>query len=310
VAAELPASDVAQLSDEMVAAMLPRRAPRSHKGSHGTLVCVCGSAEYAGAALLVAAAATRGGAGLVALAVPASLLPVVAGRVREAVTLALPESAPGEPDPEPAQAVIAGRRPNALVVGSGLRENEANRRLVLGIVQQQPPDPDGAARERLAPAVVDGGALNMLAGSGDWWRDVRRPCVLTPHPGEFARLTGEGVGVDDRERAARARTAAAQLGQVVVLKGAHTVVAAPDGRTAVGSLAVPALASAGTGDVLAGLIGALLAQGVAPFAAACAGVQLHARAGERLAHRLGATGTVASDLPLEIALVRHELEAG
>ena len=310
MAAEPAAGDVAQLNDEMLAALLPRRAPRSHKGSHGTLVCVCGSAEYAGAALLVAAAATRGGAGLVALAVPTSLLPVVAGHVREAVTLALPETAPGEPDTEPAQAVIAARRPNALVIGSGLRENEANRRLVLSLVGRPPPDPDGAARERLAPAVVDGGALNLLARSGEWWREVRRPCVLTPHPGEFARLTGEGVTTDDEVRAARARAAAVQFGQVVVLKGAHTVVAAPDGRVAVSGLAVAALASAGTGDVLAGLIGALLAQGMTPYDAACAGVQLHARAGERVGQRLGAAGTVASDLPLEIALVRRELEAG
>ena len=310
MAAESPSDGVVELNDQLVSTLLPRRAPGSHKGSHGTLVCVCGSAEYAGAALLVAAAATRGGAGLVALAVPASLVPVVAGRVPEAVSLALPETAPGEPDVEPARAVIAARRPNALVIGSGLRENEANRQLVLAIVRQPPADPDGAARERLAPAVVDGGALNMLARSGDWWSEVRRQCVLTPHPGEFARLTGEGVGAEDGERAARARTAASQFGQVVVLKGAHTVVAAPDGRTAVSDLAVPSLASAGTGDVLAGLIGALLAQGLAAFDAACAGVLLHARAGERVGRRLGEAGLVASDLPLEIALVRHDLAAG
>jgi NAD(P)H-hydrate epimerase len=138
---------------------------------------------------------------------------------------------------------------------------------------------------------------------------VSRKCVLTPHPGEFERLTGSPVSTSDQERRERCQAAARRFGQVVVLKGAHTVIAAPDERVAVASFEVAALATAGTGDVLAGLIGALLAQGVQPFEAACLGVYLHGRAGERLSWRLGDAGLVASDLPFEVALARHELSA-
>jgi hydroxyethylthiazole kinase-like uncharacterized protein yjeF len=130
---------------------------------------------------------------------------------------------------------------------------------------------------------------------------------VTPHPGEFARLTGSEVADDDGERAVAARAAAARFGQVVVLKGAGTVVAAPDGRVARAPFVNPALSTAGTGDVLAGTIGALLAQVVAPFEAAALAVYLHGAAAGRIRERLGDAGMLASDLPLEIAHVRHRL---
>jgi hydroxyethylthiazole kinase-like uncharacterized protein yjeF len=286
--------------------MLPVRDRASHKGMYGTLVCVCGSRQYVGAALLAASAATRGGAGLVALAVQDSLVPLFAGRVLESVTLPLPEAA-FDVDADAALEAITARGANALLVGCGLRESEGFRRLVVALVGQPPPDPEGAAREGPVPLVIDGGALNLLARSGEWWLGARRECVLTPHPGEFARLTGRVVGAGDDERAERAAMAAETFGQVIVLKGARTIVAAPDGRSAVAPFANPALATAGTGDVLAGLIGAFLAQGLHPFEAACLGVYLHGAAGERIRSRLGDAGLVASDLPYEIALVRHDL---
>lgn len=288
---------VVNLDGAYCAQLLPRRVPASHKGSHGTLVCLCGSLEYAGAALLSASAAVRGGAGLVALAVPRSMQAVVAGRVAEAVTLGLPEQ--GDPlgvDPAAALAVIFERQPTALVLGPGLRESDGNRLLVLALLGQQG-----------GPAVVDGGALNLLSRSGAWWSAVARDCVLTPHPGEYQRLMARSAGESASERRAAARMAAERFGQVVVLKGAQTVIAAPDGRLAVSPFANAALATAGSGDVLSGLIGALLAQGVAPFAAASLGVFMHGRAGERISERLGDAGLAASDLPYEIALVRHEL---
>jgi ADP-dependent NAD(P)H-hydrate dehydratase / NAD(P)H-hydrate epimerase len=306
MAADARAGGSLTLDDETCAQMLPARDEHNHKGSHGTLLCVCGSAEYVGAALLAAAAATRAGAGLVALVIPAALHALFAGRVPEAITLSLP-AAGGEVDPEAAIELLAGRMPTALVIGCGLRESEDYRRLVLALLHQPPSDPDAAGSERLAPAVVDGGALNLLARSGEWWVATRRRCVLTPHPGEFARLTGRGVGTSDDERVERTRGAAAAFAQTVVLKGARTVIGSPDGRTARSPFANPALATAGTGDVLAGLIGALLAQGMQPFEAACLGVYLHGLAGERVRARLGDVGLVASDLPYEIALARHEL---
>jgi NAD(P)H-hydrate epimerase len=155
--------------------------------------------------------------------------------------------------------------------------------------------------------VVDGGGLNLLAQVDDWWLSARRACVLTPHPGEFARLTGAPVADSDEVRLERCVQAAQRFGQVVVLKGAETVIAAPDGRVARSPFVNPALASAGTGDVLAGTIGALLAQGVAPFEAACTAVHLHGAAAAKISERLGDAGLLASDLPLEIAHARHRL---
>jgi NAD(P)H-hydrate epimerase len=157
------------------------------------------------------------------------------------------------------------------------------------------------------PLVLDGGALNLLARNGDWPSRCQAKAVLTPHPGEFARLTREAVGDDNSERVARAVEAANRFGQVVVLKGARTVIASPDGRVGMASFENAALATAGTGDVLAGVIGGLLAQGLDPYDAACVGVFLHGAAGQRLSERLGDSGLLASELPLEIALARAQL---
>ena len=300
-------AEIARLDDPTVAALLPRRDPRGHKGSNGRLVCLCGSLDYLGAALLCALAGVRAGAGLVVLAVPASLQPLVAGRVAEAVTMGLPETAGGESGPSASEATeidveaaltsVLERGAQALVCGPGLREGRdmtALLTLLLGRVAGM-------------PVVLDGGALNMLSRSGEWWRGLRAEAVLTPHPGEFGRLTGAVVGDDDDERAQRCREAARRFGAVVVLKGANAVVGAPDGRLAVAPFANAALATAGTGDVLAGTIGALLAQGVAPFAAAQVGVYLHGAAAGQLSERLGDAGLAASDLPLEIAVARARL---
>jgi ADP-dependent NAD(P)H-hydrate dehydratase / NAD(P)H-hydrate epimerase len=278
-----------ELDDQRAAQLLPDRSPRAHKGSHGRLVCVVGSLEYAGAALLAGLAAARVGTGLVALAVARSLQPLLAGRVPELVTIGLPDDAAA------AEALIAARQPTALLVGSGLGEDDAQASLVERLVSIE------------GPLVLDGGALNILARSGDWWERVRAAAVLTPHPGEFARLDGTAVGDEDSERLERCIAAARRTGQVVVLKGARTVVAAPNGRIARAPFQNPALASAGTGDVLAGAIGGLLAQGFEPFEAACLGVYLHGAAGERVADRLGDSGLLASDLPLEMAVVRGQL---
>jgi NAD(P)H-hydrate epimerase len=160
-----------------------------------------------------------------------------------------------------------------------------------------------------APQVLDASALNLLATVDEWWSTPRGPLVLTPHPGEFERLTGAKPGLSDEGRLGAAQAASERFGQVVVLKGPRTVVAAPDGRAAMSTVANAALATAGSGDVLAGLIGALLAQGASPFDAACLGVYLHARAGERLSMRMGNAGVLASDIAHEIPAARHELDA-
>ena len=293
-----PPDGVEPLNEERVARLVPKRDPRGHKGTFGTLVAVCGSLDYVGAALLASLAALRAGAGLVCLAVPASLQTLFAGRVIEVITMALPETAPGEVDPKASAALIAKRAPDALLIGSGLRAGEATRDLVARIVAAEGP-----------PAVLDAEALNSLAKTPDWWSAAKRPAVLTPHPGEFARLDGSAVGEDDESRVERARAAAVRWGRVVVLKGAHTVVAAPDGRAAMAGFENPALATGGTGDVLAGTVGSLLAQGCAQYEAGCLAVYLHGLAAEHVRERLGDSGLLASDLPFEIARVRRHLTA-
>ncbi|MEP7360177.1 MAG: NAD(P)H-hydrate dehydratase [Chloroflexota bacterium] len=281
------------------AALLPDRPTDGHKGTFGSLLCVCGSLDYVGAALLCGLGAARAGAGVVTLAVPPSLQPVVAGRVPELVTMALPERPAGRgADSLEATSMIDARAPDGLVIGCGMADSEGNRELVMRLLAS------GGA-----PAVLDGGALTLLARSGRWWAANKRACVLTPHPGEFTRIMGAPPGVGDEGREASAIAAAERFEQVIVLKGARTVIATPDGKTAVAPFANAALATAGSGDVLAGTIGSLLAQGLAPFDAARLGVWLHGRAAQRISERLGDSGLLASDLPYEIAVARHELVA-
>ena len=299
------------LDDQTAAALVPVRDKRSHKGSFGKLLVLAGSLDYAGAALLVCRAAGRAGAGLVTLAVPESLQPLFAAKVIEATTMALPEDDVEEVDPEPALARILDHDHDAIVVGPGLRPGLATAelvRLLLGAGD------DGAS----PPIVLDAEALRSIATDEGWWEGDRRPSVLTPHAGEFARLrAGSGhepdadgdLATDDTARATAARDAARTWGQVVVLKGAKTVIAAPDGRLAIAPFENPALASGGTGDVLSGTIGSLLAQHVAPYDAARLGVYLHGLAGDAVRERLGDSGLLASDLPDAIAIARKRLAA-
>jgi NAD(P)H-hydrate epimerase len=299
------------LDDAIVAALLPPRPVRGHKGTFGKLLVLAGSVDYAGAALLVCTAAGRAGAGLVTLATPESLQPLFAAKVVEATTLSLPEDDVEEVDPGEALARILDHDHDALVVGPGLRPSLSMTELIRGLLA---PDEDGEP----SPAVLDAEALRSLATVDNWAADVAARCVLTPHVGEFLRLrAADGVDAqkqgdlvfDDARRLAAAREAAREWGQVVVLKGARTVIADKDGRTAVSPFENPALASAGTGDVLSGTIGAMLAQGLDTFEAAQVGVYLHAMAGEAVRARIGDAGLLASDLTPELPLARKRLAA-
>ena len=299
----------ARLDDDAMARLLPDRPPRGHKGTFGKLLVIAGSLDYAGAALLVCRAAGRSGAGLVTLAVPESLQPLFAAKVVEATTMALPEDDVEEVDPEPALAKILDNEHDALVIGPGLRPSLAAADL-LRLLLTAPEEPTSP------PAVLDAEALRTLASADEWWTRVARPCVLTPHAGEFARLrAGSGhdpaedgdLNGDDEARVKAASAAAVEWRHVVVLKGANTVIAAPDGRTSQAPFENPAMATGGTGDVLAGVIGALLAQGLAPYDAARLGVYLHGAAGDIVRERLGDAGLLASDLPEAVPMARRRL---
>jgi NAD(P)H-hydrate epimerase len=301
------------MDDAAAAALLPDRPIRGHKGTFGKVLAIAGSLDYAGAALLVCRAAGRAGAGLVTLAIPESLQPLFAAKVVEATTMALPEDDVEEVDPEPAIARILDHEHDAIVVGPGLRPGLATTDLVRMLLAVPDHDPSPAV-----PMVLDAEALRSMATMGEWWTGPMRPCVLTPHPGEFERLR-EGAGIepadagdlsaDDAARRAAALAAAQAWGQVVVLKGAKTVIAEPDGTLTVAPFENPGLATGGTGDVLAGVIGGLLAQGLAPGPAARLGVYLHGTAGDLIAERFGDAGLLASDLPDAVPVVRKRLAA-
>jgi hydroxyethylthiazole kinase-like uncharacterized protein yjeF len=307
--AEPAPESIPTLDDRTASTLLPTRPPRGHKGTFGKLLVIAGSLDYAGAALLVCRAAGRAGAGLVTLAVPESLQPLFAAKVVEATTMGLPEDDLEEVDPERSIARILDHEHDAIVLGPGLRPGLATVELVREILAV-PDDPPPA------PIVLDAEALRSMATLGEWWSGTSRACVLTPHPGEFARLrAGTGVedetdgdlGDDDAARAAAARDAATTWGQVVVLKGARTVIAEPDGTVTAVPFENPALASGGTGDVLAGIIGSLLAQGLTPGRAARLGVYLHGLAGDSVRDRLGDAGLLASDLPDAVPIARKRL---
>ena len=286
----------ADLLDEATAAdLLPRRDPRGHKGTFGRVVVVAGSLDYAGAALMSGAAALRAGSGLVTVCVPASLQPHVAGRVPELITRGLPEVEPFEVDAFEAAADVAEMPQDALLLGPGLKPGHGTTRMVQMLLAA-----DGA------PAVVDAGALDALSKVPRWWVRIGRSLIVTPHPGEFSRL-GRESGSSDTTRRHAAAEAARDWSAVVVLKGAGTVIADPGGRVVTVPFEVPALGSAGSGDILAGIIVSLVGQGLAPFAAAALGVYLHARAGEDVSADLGDAGLMATDLLLAIPRVRRSL---
>jgi NAD(P)H-hydrate epimerase len=270
-----------------VAARLPARSSHAHKGTFGRLLILAGSLEYGGAALLCGLGAARTGAGLVCIASPESVTLRLMGLVPELVLMPLAEEAAGLISPAGwRRASTESITYDALVIGPGLGRQPGTLRRTRGLI--------GELRR---PAVIDADGLNALAAGDRWWREATAPLVLTPHPVEFSRLTHADPPADDDEaRATAAAAAAAEWGQVVVLKGANTVVAGPNGAVMRSEVATPALATAGSGDVLAGTIGALLAGGLEPFDAAACGVALHGAAGLLAGQRIGPAGTMAHDI--------------
>ena len=292
------------LTQGWVAKRLPARPPRAHKGTFGRLLIVAGSLEYSGAALLTGLGAIRAGVGLACLATPEAVGLRLLGLVPELTAMLLVEEAPGLTAPAGWRR-LATEAPAyaALVVGPGLGRQPATLRRARNFVT-----------ELQHPAVVDADGLLALAEVQRWWPAVSAPLVLTPHPGEFARLmrlpAGESLVDDDAQRAEAARQAAARWGQVVVLKGAHTVIAAPNGDLLRSDIATPALATAGSGDVLAGVIGAFLAAGLSPFDAAGCGVAVHGAAGLLAEDRIGRAGVVARDIANLLPTAIEQLRDG
>ena len=276
-----------------VAGTLPARPDDSNKGTYGKVLVVAGCERYIGAAGLAARAAVRAGAGLVTLAVPEAVRRAIAGSGLETTYLALPPDpdAPGALGAANAGAILeAAAGYDALAIGPGIGDHPSTHRLILALAAGLAEGDDSP------PAVIDADALNALSLAGDWPRPGRLRWVLTPHPGEMGRLRRKSVREVQADRLATARGAARDWGQAVLLKGAPSIVAAPDGRACLSVFANAALASAGSGDVLTGAVAALLAQGLDPFAAAGAGSYLHGLSGERWRARHGDAGLAAAHL--------------
>ena len=268
-----------ELNHEQVLSILPDRAVDAHKGDFGKILLLCGSKGYTGAAYLAAQASLRSGAGLVFLGVPESIYATEAVKLNEAIVFSLPDeegklSAAAIPE-------ILQRLPkmDAVLIGPGLGQSDGVFQVVKAVLEQA-----------VCPVVLDADGINLIAAHKDIVRGRTAPTILTPHAGEFARLGG-----GPQQRAVAAETIARELGCIMLLKGHHTVIT--DGETTyINPTGNPGMAVGGSGDVLAGIITALLGQGITPLEAATCGAWLHGAAGDICAAEIGQYGMLPTDM--------------
>ena len=271
---------IRRLNHELVLSLLPDRNPWGHKGNFGKLLLLCGSRGYTGAAFFAAMGALRSGAGLVFLGVPESIYGIEAVKLNEPVIFPLPDaggrlSADAVPE-------ILTRLPqmDAVLVGPGLGQSEGTLAVVRAVLEKAE-----------CPVVVDADGINVLSAHRDLLRGRKSPTILTPHDGEFARLGG----VIGEDRMSAAAALAEELGCVVLLKGHETCIT--DGVNGyINPTGNPGMAVGGSGDVLAGVITALLGAGLPPLEAAACGAWLHGAAGDRCAAELGQYGMLPTDM--------------
>ncbi len=289
------------ITNDWVKSVLPKRPLVANKGSFGRVLVVAGSINYIGAAYLACSGAMRVGAGLVTLATAASLQPILASKLTEATYLPLPESSPGIISPRAAELIHQELGSyDVLLLGCGLGQSQSAMSFIKSTLFELKPMPSSL--------VLDADALNTLAKIPHWWQQLADDAILTPHPGEMARLAGVSIDEVQSDRVGMAKKVALAWHKTIVLKGAYTVIVAPDGQARINPIANPGLASAGTGDVLTGAIAGLVAQGLTLFDAAACGVYLHGEAGEMVSDKLGDAGMIATDLLPALPLVIKQLK--
>ena len=289
------------LTADWAAQNLPRRPPEAHKGTFGHLLVVAGSRNYVGAAYLASEGAARAGAGLVTLATPQSIYPILASKLTEIIHLPLPEDAQGRVHPDASEVLKENLgQYNSLLVGCGLGWSDGVREFLERFLLSQP--------QPAMPVLIDADGLNNLSGVEGWWQRLQAPTILTPHPGEMSRLTDLTTAEIQQHRHQVVGDWARRWGKTIVLKGAFTIIASPDGPCRISPFANPLMASGGTGDVLSGIIAGLLAQGLSPQDAASCGAYVHGLAAERLKSALGDSGALASDLLAELPRVVKEMK--
>ncbi len=281
---EVP-SDTMLLDDNWVVKHMPSRPEQGHKGTFGHVLAMAGSPGKLGAALMVGQAAARSGAGLVTLGVPGPLMDTVMMRITELMATAIspPDRLPEPDDLDDILAALDGK--NALAVGPGIPVTESMRELLVRLLE-----------EVEVPVIIDADGLNLLAHDTEIFSKIKQLSVLTPHPGEISRLTGLSVNEIQSNRVDTARKYASEWNAVVVLKGARTIIATPQGRAYINPTGNSGMATGGSGDVLTGVIASLLAQGASPEEAAACGVYVHGMAGDLAAEKIGERALLATDI--------------
>ena len=291
------------LTQEWVRTRLPQRGPGSHKGTFGHALVVAGSRDYVGAAYLASQGAARVGPGLVTLVSPEGVYPMLASKLTEVMHLPVPQDTEGRFQPEAARLIKEKlSRFSSMLLGCGFGKSQGLVEFVRELLFAIP--------QPVLPAVIDADGLHNLSKIENWWMHLKGPTVLTPHPGEMSALTGIATSAIQSDRIHMALDWSVRWGHVVVLKGAHTVVASPGGKCWVSPFANPALASGGTGDVLTGVIAGLMAQGLSPEEAACCGVYLHGLAGEAVREEHGDAGTLAGDVVAALPRAINAVKSG
>jgi len=276
------------------------REPDTHKGTYGHLFVLGGSVGKTGAAHLCSEAALRCGTGLVTLGIPESLNPILEQKLTEVMTLPLPSSPEGFLKAEALDEILSFvSSVDGLAIGPGLGINRDTESVVREVWQ---------AVEK--PMIWDADALTLLARNSDLKRKQKAPVILTPHPGEMARLTGKRTSWIQANRVEAARALSEEWGVITVLKGARTLVTHPEGRLGINSTGNAGMASGGMGDVLTGLIGGLMLQGLDPFDAASFGVWLHGAAGDQASGRIGPMGFLASEVMEAVPVIFKDLVEG
>ncbi|PKM77348.1 MAG: bifunctional ADP-dependent NAD(P)H-hydrate dehydratase/NAD(P)H-hydrate epimerase [Firmicutes bacterium HGW-Firmicutes-15] len=286
------------IGEAMVKRLLKPRMPESHKGTYGHALVIGGSTGMTGAVIMTSYAALRTGAGLVTAALPESLVPILEASVMEVMSRALPETSEATISLEALPAIenLLGTV-SVCAIGPGMSTYQEANAILRQVLEKSG-----------VPILIDADGLNALAGDTAIFKDRQVPIVITPHPGEMARLTGLTVEEIQQNRLEIARNYAVEWGITVVLKGNKTVVASPSGEVFINMCGNPGMATAGSGDVLSGIILGLMAQGLRPQSAAVAGVYIHGSAGDRAAEILGQRGLIAGDLLNHLPYVLHELE--
>ena len=304
----LPSDAPTLATPALMTGWLPERPNSGHKGTFGKALIVSGCGNYTGAPALSARAAYRSGAGLVTVALPAPIHPIVATNLVEATYLSLPhqDSAIAAPAAKILKKTLAGYQ--AMLVGPGLGQAEVTAQFVDELLTSLAEWSAEEEKDPLPAIVFDADALNLLAKQPVWWDRLPADSILTPHPGEMSRLTGLSIAEIEANRLELVAEMAQRWKVTVVFKGAFTVVAAATGEVVVMPFANPALATAGSGDVLAGCIIGLLAQGVDPFEGAVSGAYLHGLAGELAREKYWQAGVMAGDLPPLLPLALRELQ--